>query len=171
MVRELPVPTTVLCDVRTTLGDAARLFGPQKGASAEGVRVLEERLAAMEELRPFAELPGSGAAGGLGAALAALGAELVPGAETLLDLVGFERRLAGCDVAVTGEGRIDETTREGKAPGVVADEVRRGGRALRRLRRTCPRGGGGRRDGLPLRRPLARGADLELLGRKLAAQT
>jgi glycerate 2-kinase len=121
VVRELPVPTTVLCDVRTTLGDAARLFGPQKGASAEAVRLLEKRLAAMTELRPFAELPGSGAAGGLGAALAALGAELVPGAETLLDLVGFDRRLAGCDVAVTGEGRIDETTREGKAPGVVAE--------------------------------------------------
>jgi glycerate kinase len=120
VVRELSVPTTVLCDVRTTLGDAARLFGPQKGADAEAVAVLEERLAAIEELRPFAELPGSGAAGGLGAALAALGAELVPGAETLLDLVGFDRRLAGCDVAVTGEGRIDETTREGKAPGVVA---------------------------------------------------
>jgi glycerate kinase len=121
VVRELPVPTTVLCDVRTTLGGAARLFGPQKGATVEGVRLLEERLAAMAELRPYAELSGSGAAGGLGAALAALGAELVPGAETLLDLVGFDRRLAGCDVAVTGEGRIDETTREGKAPGVVAD--------------------------------------------------
>jgi glycerate kinase len=120
VVRELSVPTTVLCDVRTTLGDAARLFGPQKGASPESVRLLENRLAAMEELRPFAELPGSGAAGGLGAALAALGAELVPGAETLLDLLGFDRRLAGCDVAVSGEGRIDETTREGKAPGVVA---------------------------------------------------
>jgi glycerate kinase len=141
VVRELPVPTTVLCDVRTTLGNAARLFGPQKGASVEGVRVLEERLAAMTELRPFSELPGSGAAGGLGAALAALGAELVPGAETLLDLVGFDRSLAGCDVAVTGEGRIDETTREGKAPGVVAARcaaagvrcVVFGGRVLRQV--------------------------------------
>src|SRR5262249_24036161 len=120
VLRELPVPTTVLCDVRTTLADAARLFGPQKGASAEDVVVLERRLAAMDELRPFAELPGAGAAGGLGAALAALGAELVPGAETLLDLVGFDERLSDADLVVTGEGRVDETTSEGKAPGVVA---------------------------------------------------
>src|SRR5262249_33982303 len=79
-VRELPVPTTVLCDVRTELADAVRLFGPQKGASAQDVLVLERRLAAMTELAPYAPLPGSGAAGGLGAAFAALGAELVPGA-------------------------------------------------------------------------------------------
>jgi glycerate kinase len=117
---ELPVATTVLCDVRTTLADAPRRFGPQKGASPEDVAVLEERLAAMEELRPFAELPGAGAAGGLGAALAALGAELVPGAETLLELVGFDERLSHADLVVTGEGRVDETTSEGKAPGVVA---------------------------------------------------
>jgi glycerate 2-kinase len=120
VVSELPVPTRALCDVRTRLADAARLFGPQKGASAEDVAFLEERLAAMDELRPFAELPGSGAAGGLGAALAFLGAELVEGAATVLGLVGFDERVAGCDLVVTGEGTVDETTREGKAPGEVA---------------------------------------------------
>jgi glycerate kinase len=120
VVRELPVEVTVLCDVKTRLGDAARLFGPQKGASPESVGLLEERLAAMTELRPYAELPGSGAAGGLGAALAALGAELEDGAATVLDLVGFDARLARCDLVVTGEGTVDETTREGKAPGEVA---------------------------------------------------
>jgi glycerate 2-kinase len=119
-LRELPVPTMVLCDVRTTLADAAHLFGPQKGATAGTVSVLERRLAAMEELVPYADLPGAGAAGGLGAALAALGAELVAGAPAVLDLVGFDERLSGCDLAVTGEGRVDRTTAEGKAPGVVA---------------------------------------------------
>ena len=120
VVRALPVDTVVLCDVRTHLADAARLFGPQKGASPGDVAVLERRLAEMDELRPFAHLPGSGAAGGLGAALAALGAELVPGAAAVLDLVGFDGRLAGCDLVVTGEGQVDATTAEGKAPGEVA---------------------------------------------------
>jgi glycerate kinase len=119
-LRELPVPTTVLCDVRTTLADAARLFGPQKGATPETVPVLERRLAAIAELVPYADVPGAGAAGGLGAALAALGAGLVGGAPTVLDLVGFDERLSGCDVAVTGEGQVDRTTTEGKAPGEVA---------------------------------------------------
>jgi glycerate kinase len=114
----LPGPTRVLCDVRTTLYDAPRLFGPQKGASPEEVAELEARFRAVEQLAPFAELPGSGAAGGLGAALASLGAELVPGAEAVLDLVGFDPR--PYDLVVTGEGTVDETTWEGKAPAAVA---------------------------------------------------
>jgi glycerate kinase len=120
VLRALPLPTTVLCDVRTTLADAARLFGPQKGATPATVPVLERRLSAMEELVPYAALPGAGAAGGLGAALAALGARLVEGAPTILDLIGFDELLPGCDVAVTGEGQVDRTTAEGKAPGEVA---------------------------------------------------
>jgi glycerate 2-kinase len=121
VLHKLVVPTTVLCDVRTTLADAARLFGPQKGATAEGVAVLERRLAGMEELQPYAGLAGAGAAGGLGAAFAALGADLVPGAPAVLDLVGFDERLRECDLVVTGEGQVDATTAEGKAPGVVAE--------------------------------------------------
>jgi glycerate 2-kinase len=120
VLRELPVPTTVLYDVRTTLGDAARLFGPQKGASASDVAILERRLRELTELEPYADLAGSGAAGGLGAAFAALGADLVPGAETVLDLIGFDEHLRGCNLVVTGEGQVDRTTAEGKAPGVVA---------------------------------------------------
>jgi glycerate kinase len=127
VLRSLPVPTTVLCDVSTTLDGAARLFGPQKGASPEGVLELERRLAAMGELRPYAGLPGSGAAGGLGAAFAALGAELVPGAAALLDLVGFDERVGGYDLVVTGEGRVDATTLEGKAPAAVAERCARAG--------------------------------------------
>jgi glycerate kinase len=72
----------------------------------------------MDELAPFAELPGAGAAGGLGAALASLGAELLPGAPLVLGLVGFDP--AGYDLVVTGEGAIDRTTTRGKAPGEVA---------------------------------------------------
>jgi glycerate kinase len=116
----LPAPTTVLCDVQTTLYDAPRLFGPQKGAMPEQVAELESRFRSIPELEPFAFLPGSGAAGGLGAALASLGAELVPGASTLLDLLGFDTR--PFDLVVTGEGRVDATTGEGKAP---AEIVRR----------------------------------------------
>jgi glycerate kinase len=111
-------PTTVLCDVRTTLYDAPRLFGPQKGATPEQVVELERRFRALEELAPYAELPGSGAAGGLGAALASLGAELVPGAPAVLDLLGFDA--CGYDLVVTGEGRVDATSAEGKAPAEVA---------------------------------------------------
>ena len=113
----LPGPTRVLCDVATTLYDAPRLFGPQKGATPEQVAELERRFRAMENLVPYADIPGSGAAGGLGAALASLGAELVPGAPAVLDLLGFDP--TPYDLVVTGEGRVDETTWEGKAPAAV----------------------------------------------------
>jgi glycerate kinase len=115
---ELPAPTTVLCDVETTLYDAPRVFGPQKGASPEQVVELEARFRADRRLAPYAHLPGSGAAGGLGAALASLGAELVPGAPAILDLLGFDPRPYA--VVVTGEGRVDRTTAAGKAPGEAA---------------------------------------------------
>jgi glycerate 2-kinase len=115
----LPGPTRVLCDVATRLYDAPRLFGPQKGATPQQVTELERRFRKRRELAPYADLPGSGAAGGLGAALALLGAELVPGAETVLDLLGFDPR--PYDLVVTGEGQVDETTWEGKAPAVVAE--------------------------------------------------
>jgi len=120
VLRELSIPTTVLCDVTTTLADAARVFGPQKGATEEAVAILECRLAGIDELLPYADLPGAGAAGGLGAALAALGAELVPGAPAVLDLIGFDEHLRECEIAITGEGQVDATTTQGKAPGVVA---------------------------------------------------
>jgi glycerate kinase len=115
---ELPGPTTVLCDVETTYYDAPGAFGPQKGATPAVVAELEARFRRVDRLAPYAELPGSGAAGGLGAAFAALGAELVPGAAAVLDLLGFDP--SRYDVVVTGEGRVDETTGAGKAPAVVA---------------------------------------------------
>lgn len=109
----LPLPTRVACDVQTTLADAPRLFGPQKGATPDDVAELERAFAG----HSHGGVAGSGAAGGLGAALASLGAELVPGAELVLDLIGFDP--SGYDLVVTGEGTVDETTFEGKAPAVV----------------------------------------------------
>ena len=130
VLESLSVETTVACDVRNPLlGErgAARVFGPQKGATPEAVEVLEARLAEMEELAGVADLPGAGAAGGLGAALAALGAELVPGAELVLELVGFSDRVRGATLVVTGEGTVDRTTAEGKAPGAVVRACREAG--------------------------------------------
>ena len=115
---ELPARTRVACDVDVPLVDAARLFSAQKGASPADVDELEARLVAMAELAPYAHVPGAGAAGGLGAALASLGAELLPGAPLVLDLVGFDA--TGYDLVITGEGTVDGTTIRGKAPGEVA---------------------------------------------------
>jgi len=122
---ELPAPTRVACDTLVALLDAARLYAPQKGATPKQVEELAARLAAHEELAPFAGLPGAGAAGGLGAALAALGAELVPGAALVLDELGFDP--SRFDLVVTGEGTVDRTTATGKAPGEVARRCREAG--------------------------------------------
>ena len=101
------------------------MFGPQKGAGRAAVAELERRLTAMPELIPFRDLPGAGAGGGLGAALASLGGELVPGAELVLDLTGFDALAAGAALVVTGEGGVDATTFEGKAAGAVLARCRR----------------------------------------------
>ena len=115
---ELPAPTRVACDVDVPLVDAARLFSAQKGASPADAAELEARLVAMPQLAAYADVSGAGAAGGLGAALASLDAELLPGAPLVLDLVGFDP--TGYDLVVTGEGTVDLTTVRGKAPGEVA---------------------------------------------------
>lgn len=113
-------PTTVFCDVRTDLEDAARLFGPQKGASPEDVRLLTKRLTSLHLPRG----PHTGAAGGLGAKLRALGATLVDGGESMLDVLGFDAACRGCSAVVTGEGRLDASSLEGKLPIVVARRAR-----------------------------------------------
>jgi glycerate 2-kinase len=117
VVHELPAPTTVLCDTRATLAEAPRAFGPQKGALADDVLRLEERFRSLGHAQSLAKLPGGGAAGGLGAALASLGAELVSGAEFVLEAIGFRERARASDLAVTGEGAVDRTTFDGKATG------------------------------------------------------
>ena len=118
----------VACDVRNPLlGErgAARVFGPQKGADADAVVELEKRLASLAELAPYRDVPGAGAGGGLGAAFAALGGELQSGAELVLDRIGFDERAARASLVVTGEGTVDATTLEGKAPGAVVERCRR----------------------------------------------
>ena len=117
VVVELPVPARVACDVTATLAEAPSVFGPQKGAGPAEIEELERRFAAREELVLVQHKPFTGAAGGLGAALATLGAELVAGAQLVLDAVGFDA--SGFDLVVTGEGRVDATTALGKAPGEV----------------------------------------------------
>ncbi|HEX6931972.1 MAG TPA: glycerate kinase [Streptosporangiaceae bacterium] len=106
---------------------AATVFGPQKGASEADVAVLEAALARWAALtrsatgNDVAGLPGAGAAGGTGfAALAYLGASLVPGAPLLLGLVGLNAALEGADLVITGEGSLDRQTLGGKAPVGVA---------------------------------------------------
>jgi len=157
----------VLCDVRNPLlGErgAARVFGPQKGADPEAVEELERRLASRAELEPYRDLPGAGAGGGLGAGLAALGAELCDGAALVLDTIGFDERARAADLVVTGEGTVDRTTLEGKAPGAVV------GRCSA-LGVSCVLFGGVVRDGVDARRLSGNVAsaaeDLEALGEAL----
>lgn len=113
------LPIVGCCDVLSRFLDAPRLYGPQKGASAKDVAELTRRFRLLARLAPpaHARLPGSGAAGGLGWALSAhLGARLRPGAQLVLEEIGFDRALRSADLVLTGEGSWDRTTREGKAP-------------------------------------------------------
>lgn len=126
----------VACDVATTFADAARLFGPQKGASARDVAELEQRLERLTE-RFRADhgvdvlgLPGSGAAGGLAGGLAAVGARLVPGAALVAEAVDLGPALASCSVALTGEGHVDATSLAGKVVGHVIATAREVGAAV-----------------------------------------
>ncbi|HET7664911.1 MAG TPA: glycerate kinase [Mycobacterium sp.] len=106
---------------------AAAVYGPQKGATAEQVAELDDALTHFADIvaattgADFRGHAGAGAAGGTGfAALAVLDAELRPGVELVLELVGFSGRLAEADLVVTGEGALDEQTLHGKAPAGVA---------------------------------------------------
>ena len=118
-----------LADVTTPMvgpNGAAQVFGPQKGASPEAVQRLATGLEALAAQwarhgRPeLATLPGGGAAGGLGAGLAFFGrAELIRGAEWVLERVGFDAALASADLLMTGEGAFDRTSLVGKASGEV----------------------------------------------------
>lgn len=109
-------PTRVFCDVTTDLLDAPRIYGPQKGASPADIEQLTRRL--REAGLPRG--PHTGAAGGLGAKLASLGAQLIAGAEAMLDATHFTDACAACDTVITGEGRLDASSLEDKLPVVVA---------------------------------------------------
>lgn len=127
------VSLEVLCDVTTPFEDAARVFAPQKGADAAAVGRLTARLDGLagELARDPRGVPMSGAAGGLAGGLwAEFGAELRPGAGFVLDAVEFERRLSSADAVISGEGRVDSQSVEGKVVGEVARRCRDAGVAL-----------------------------------------
>lgn len=120
-------PVTVACDVSTRFLDAARVFAPQKGASGAQVQLLARRLAQLADQYAartgvdVRELEGSGAAGGLAGGLAAIGAQLEPGFETVAQATGLEARLEDAALVVTGEGKLDSTSFDGKVVGGVLD--------------------------------------------------
>jgi glycerate 2-kinase len=120
---DLP-PLEVACDVQARFLDAADVFAPQKGATAEQVRILRERLAKLA----VPDLPGSGAAGGLAGGLAAAGGRLVSGFGLVAARVGLDERLQEADLVVTGEGRLDETSFTGKVVGRVLDRAAAAGK-------------------------------------------
>lgn len=119
---------TVLCDVDNPLtgpNGATHTYGPQKNLAADELDSVDAAMAEFAALcssyRPVnANTAGAGAAGGLGFALALLGAELASGAERVLELCGFEDQLPGCQLVITGEGRADLQTLNGKLPAAVA---------------------------------------------------
>jgi glycerate 2-kinase len=124
------VDIDVLTDVRTPFEKAARVFGPQKGADPGMVRRLERRLHRLADgfrRDPRGE-PMTGAAGGLSGGLwAQHGARLVSGAAYVLDAIGFDERMRAAAFVVTGEGRLDQQTLQGKIVGEVATRCRQGG--------------------------------------------
>ena len=127
----------VLCDVRNPLcgrNGAAAVFAPQKGADAAEVARLDAGLAHLAAVTEaelgvrVSTLPGAGAAGGMGAgAVAFLGGQLCSGIQVLLDLVGFDRMLAGADLVITGEGCIDGQSAQGKVISGVARRAQAAG--------------------------------------------
>lgn len=129
------VRVQAMCDVDNPLTGphgAAAVFGPQKGASEQQVEELDAGLAHLAELLrrdlgvDVEDAPGAGAAGGLGAAmLAFFGAELVPGAEAVLDATGFDNLCVQADAVVTAEGAFDYQSWHGKAVMAVATRAQR----------------------------------------------
>jgi glycerate kinase len=124
----------VACDVTNPLCGplgASAVYGPQKGATPEMVPLLDAALEHYAEIiqrdlgRSVRDLPGAGAAGGLGAGLLAfLGATLRPGAALVLEAVGLAERLRGASLLITAEGQIDRQTAYGKSVGAVASLAR-----------------------------------------------
>jgi glycerate 2-kinase len=130
------VELDVLCDVRTPFEQAPSVFGPQKGAGPEMVKRLEQRLDELAARLPRdpRSVPMTGAAGGLSGGLwARHGANLQHGASFVLDTIGFDERMRGAAFVVTGEGRIDSQTLQGKIVGELATRCRQGGVACHAL--------------------------------------
>lgn len=128
---DLGVELRVACDVRTAFTDAAVVFGPQKGATPEQVEELTARLHDLQERYrsdelggvDLADVPGAGAAGGLGGGLVALGGRLEPGLDLVADQVGLVDLISSVSLVVTGEGALDEQSFNGKVVGGVAERA------------------------------------------------
>ncbi len=134
------VELEVLSDVNNPLlgsDGAARVFGPQKGAESDVVEELERAMAHAFQIVErdshcaVRDLPGAGAAGGLGAAaVGLLNARMALGSETILDIQEFSAKLDACDLVLTGEGSLDEQSLHGKGPGQVARLAREAGKPI-----------------------------------------
>jgi glycerate kinase len=120
----------VLSDVRTPFERAPAVYGPQKGAGPDMVKRLEQRLDALAARLPRDPrgVPMTGAAGGLSGGLwGAYGAALEPGAAFILDALDFDARMRASRAVVTGEGKLDEQTLEGKLVGEIGTRTRQAG--------------------------------------------
>ena len=133
-LRALPAPSrlrgvdlVVACDVETRFTDAAQVFGPQKGATAAQIRLLTARLERLVDVyrsehgADVADVVGGGAAGGLAGGLVAAGARLESGAALIADAVDLYDKIESADLVVTGEGRVDATSFDGKVVGAVIE--------------------------------------------------
>ena len=128
------VEITVMCDVTNPLygpTGAAYVFAPQKGADAEKVKSLDAGLHHFGDVirsqygLDVGAMPGAGAAGGMGAGcVALLGGTIQSGIDAVLDVTGFDRQLEGADLVITGEGRIDSQSADGKVVSGVARHTR-----------------------------------------------
>ncbi len=120
------IKIVVACDVRTRFADAARVFGPQKGATPAQVELLTRRLVRLVQVYEedygvdISEIEGAGAAGGLAGALCAVGAKIESGFEVLAEWAALDEALDGADLVVTGEGFLDDESFNGKVVGGVA---------------------------------------------------
>src|SRR5438067_13041576 len=126
------------CDVKNPLlgeNGATRTFGAQKGATSDELEILERALVRLADTVTrdlgcdFRNNPGAGAAGGLGFGLMSFcSADLRPGFDVVAVAVGLEEKIKNADVVITGEGKLDAQTLEGKAPAGVARLARRSGK-------------------------------------------
>lgn len=117
---------TIACDVDNPfygLQGATRIYAPQKGADARAIRILEEGMQSLAKIihrttgRDISEIPGGGAAGGIGGSMIAfLNARLIPGIQLVLEIQNFQKHLQNADLVITGEGRMDKQTLRGKVP-------------------------------------------------------